>query len=282
MTVVRRVAGRLPFRVPIAGVNRDRIFGVLDRLFKFTTKNDTVATPYGELRLDPSHEPERLLSYLYYNVFEYYRQSALGTYLKQVAQPGGVFVDVGANLGMFALVARSYGLETVVIEPEPRHAAFLSRNTAVFGKVISTALSDQAGSLPLYYDNGNAGATSLFACTSYHKGSEVPVTTLSDLAFAGSLGQPDRILIIKVDVEGFEAQVIRGMRGLLDCGVRPHIWCEVRGDRSGRNGGSFRQVRDVLAGYGYCMRRLRKGVELSTLETELAQLGVFDALFAPH
>lgn len=281
LALIRTIARCFPVRVPIAGRTRDRLFGVLDRTLRFTTSDDVVRTPYGDLRIDPAHEPERLLSYLYHNVFAYYRTSELGLYMGRVAEPRATFVDVGANLGMFALVARSYGFATVVVEPEPKHAAFLTRNAEVFGTVIPVALSDQPGALPLYYEQGNSGSMSLFATDAYQKGGEVPVTTFSELARQGKLGRPENIRLVKIDVEGFEAPMVRGMQELLQTGVRPHLWCELRGDRSGRNGGSFRLVRECLSEYGYRMMRLRKGRELPTTEQALAELGVFDALFVP-
>jgi FkbM family methyltransferase len=197
----------------------------------------------------------------------------------RVAEPGAMFVDVGANLGMFALVARSYGFETIVVEPEPKHAGYLMRNPEVFKTVIPVALSDQPGALPLYYEKGNSGSMSLFATDAYRKGGEVPVTTFSELARLGKLGPPENIRLVKVDVEGFEAQMVRGMQDVLRTGIRPHLWCELRGDRSGRNGGSFRSVREILGEFGYRMKRLRKGQELSTSDQDLSKLGVFDALF---
>jgi FkbM family methyltransferase len=279
MTFVRSIARRLPVRIPIAGKKRDRIFNALDAVFRSTTAGDTVATPFGQLLLDPSHGPERLLSYVYHNVLSYYHDSELGRYIARVAEPNATFVDIGANLGMYALVARSHGLNTVVVEPEPRHAAFLERNAHLFGKVLPVALSNEAGSLPLYYHAENHGSTSLFTCDSYTKGQAVPVKVFSELAAQGAFGDPQKVRLIKIDVEGFEAETVAGMRGFLETGVRPHIWCELRGDASGRNGGSYRSVRETLGHFGYCMRRLRRNVELQESESELAQKGVFDALF---
>jgi hypothetical protein len=144
------------------------------------------------------------------------------------------------------------------------------------------AVSDEPGTLPLYYEAGNSGSTSLFTSSHYAKGESVEVTTLSELASAGSLGNLAKLRLIKIDVEGFEGQVVRGMRGLLERGARPRIWCEVRGDASGRNGGSYRNVRQALKSFGYRMQRLRNGRELDESEKQLAEKAVFDALFTPE
>jgi len=280
MTFVRSITRALPIRVPIAGKKRDRLFKALDTFFKSTARGDVLQTEHGALQLDASHEPQRLLSYLYHNMLAYYSHSELGLHIAQLGEPGAVFVDIGANLGMYALVARCHHFETIVVEPEPRHAAFLKQNTGVFGKVLDLALSDEETSMPLYYEAGNSGSTSLFSAASYAKGTSVPVRRFSDLVQAGELGDPQRIRLIKIDVEGFEAQVVRGMRGFLESGARPDIWCEVRGDASGRNGGSYRAVRDDLASFGYTMQRRRQGKNLSESEADYAKKAVFEALFS--
>lgn len=140
------------------------------------------------MSLDASHEPERLLSYSHHTVLTCHRQSELGAVIERLTQPGAVFVDVGANLGLVVLVAKEHGFETVVVAPEPRHAAFLQRNAAVFGGGLAVALSDEPGTLPLYYEDRNSGSTSLFSAASDEKGHEVPVRTFSELAEAGEFG----------------------------------------------------------------------------------------------
>jgi FkbM family methyltransferase len=282
LALLRKIAGCAPISLPIAGRKRDLVFRLLDPPFRSIGKETHIVTPHGTLSLDWSHAPERLLAYVFDNVFRYYDRSELGRYIERIAEPGTTFVDVGANLGMYALVARHYGFNTIAVEPEPRHAAFLERNAAVYGKVLSVALSDEPGALPLYFDAANPGATSLFADPSYAKSENVvPVRTFTDLAAQGEFGDTKLLRLIKIDVEGFETNVIAGMEGLFASGVRPHVWCEVRGDLSPRNGGSFRHVCRILSSYGYQFSELRNG-RSSTPELQgFAERGYFDLLFSP-
>ncbi len=153
---------------------------------------------------------------------------------------------------MYSLVAKSLGMASILVEPEPRHGSFLARNESIFGTVLQLALSDQAGELPLYYESGNPGATSLFPSSGFTKGSRtIEVRTFAELVESRSLPDSGSVRLIKIDVEGLEAQVIAGMVPVLTGECRPDIWCEVRGDRSGRNGGSFREVCRLLEGKGY-------------------------------
>lgn len=283
MSPVRNATRLLPLEVAVAGRKRNALFHLLDPLFRASTRNDIIATPWGPLALDGSHAPERLLSYLFDNVWRYYEKSELGRYIARVAEPGATFVDIGANLGLYALVARNNGFDTVLVEPEPRHSAFLQRNEHAFGKVLPFALSDRAGALPLYYEADNPAATSLFPCPGYVRGEGVvPVHTFSEIAARGDLGELSKIRLIKIDVEGLEAELVTGMGDALGSDWRPHLWCEVRGDRSGRNGGSYRKVRETLCAYGYVARELKDGRDLALDERELAQRSVFDLLFTPH
>jgi FkbM family methyltransferase len=280
MNLLRAVNSYLPFKVAVAGRKRDALFTVFDTFCLRAARRDIIQTPFGPIALDAAHAPERWLSYAYVNIFNYYRTSELGRYMATLPQRGSTFIDVGANLGMYALVAKSLGFRALLVEPEPRHAAFLQRNAGTFGKVISVALADRSGTLPLYYEEGNSGATSLVPAQGYTRGEiGVPVRTFSDLVGAGELSQPEDISLIKVDVEGAESEMVSGMRGFLNGGYRPAIWCEVRGDKSGRAPGSCRQVSAFLAEFDYRAVELVHGRRRSANPVEFRNRAVFDLLF---
>ena len=181
---------------------------------------------------------------------------------------------------MYSLVARKYGYSAFAVEPEPAHSAFLQRNEDTFGTVLALAFSDAPGALPLYYQKANPGATSLYSDDNYTRGKGVvPVDTFSNAVLEGRVGDPIDIRMVKIDVEGLESQVVKGMAGFLHAGFRPDIWCEVRGDRSGRNGGSFRTVCSMLADFGYRPTEYTKGTFAEVDDASLAERAVFDLLF---
>jgi FkbM family methyltransferase len=281
MSFVTQVNGKLPFEVSVTGRKRDALFRLFDPIFSTTTRDDVITTSAGPIRLDGGNAPERFLSYMFFNVLKHYQRSDLGTYI--AAQSGTAsrqFVDVGANLGMYSLIARMNGYSTYLVEPEPTHAAFLTRNAATLGQVISAALADVPGELPLYYEEQNTGATSLVAAKGYRKGSEVvPVKTFSGLVADGILANPQTISLVKVDVEGAETRTIAGMRGFFEGGFRPAVWCEVRGDASGRAPGSFREVMSIMQSYGYGATEYIAGARKAVDPIELAGRSVFDLLF---
>ncbi len=280
MSFVTQLNGKLPFEVSVTGRKRDALFRILDPLFSLTTRDDRIRTAFGPIRVDGKHAPERFLSYAFFNILKHYRRSDLGRYLALHNGVGKAFVDIGANLGLYSYIARLCGYTTYLVEPEPIHAAFLARNSATLGKLIGVALSDRTGAMPLFYEDRNSGATSLVPAQGYQQSNGVvSVRTFSSLAADGTFADPGLISLIKVDVEGAEANTVAGMRDFLDAGHRPAIWCEVRGDLSGRAPGSYREVMEILCPYGYRATEFVAGEVKEIESSALANRAVFDLLF---
>ena len=129
----------------------------------------------------------------------------------QVLKPGMTALDVGANIGAHtALFAQRVGAQGRVIAYEPQRVIYqlLCANAMMNGltniEARLAAVGAQAGSLlvpPLDYTQvGNFGSLSLGR---FDKGEQVPVETID------SLNLP-HCHFIKVDVEGMEADVIKG------------------------------------------------------------------------
>jgi FkbM family methyltransferase len=143
--------------------------------------------------------------------------------LRASLPPGGTFVDVGANWGYFSLVAAhavgSAG-RVVALEPDPRVHAELAANLARNGirtvAALAVAASDRAGEATLsgYAEaDRNRGVSSLVAAPAGNAPSfAVRTAALDDVMDAHGIPSAD---LVKVDVEGAEELVLRGMaRGL--------------------------------------------------------------------
>ena len=136
------------------------------------------------------------------------------------SSPPGIFVDVGANLGWYAVhAAKHKAVETVVaFEPDLFNAWLLGRNLAlncIDNVVVSAcAVGARRGVIRLHrYKDSNRGRHSVLA--DYGRGSQiVPITDLD--TELESLGLADRpILIVKIDVEGYEPEVVTGAKRTL-------------------------------------------------------------------
>lgn len=283
MTVVRSLMRLVPIDVSHAGRKRDYMLRALDLAFRRVAESQHVDTEFGALHIDWNHDPERFLAYCLHNMLRYYEGTDLGRYIARHGRPGDMFLDVGANLGMYSLLARRRGMTTVVVEPDPPHAAFLTRNAHLYGRVLALALGDRDAELPMYFDPQNTGGTSLVNALGYARApGTVPVRVFSDLAAAGEFGPLDRVTLVKVDVEGFEVEAVKGMAGAFASpAFRPHIWCEVRGDAAGRTPGTFRIVSELLAAHGYVAREYQNGREIPLVEASLSSRQVYDLLFTP-
>ena len=132
----------------------------------------------------------------------------------------GIFVDVGANLGWHALHGAQHdAVETVVaFEPDAFNVWLIDRNLLLNGidKVIvcACAVGAERGSIRLHrYKDSNQGRHSVLA--DHGLGSrQVPISDL-DSALEG-LGLSDRrVLILKIDVEGYKSAVIEGAQRTL-------------------------------------------------------------------
>jgi FkbM family methyltransferase len=280
LSLVRRLLRCLPLEFGVGGRGQSLAVRVLDPVFaRYATAR--IATKSGPIELDMRQPSERLLAYCFHNLKRHYEKSALGLYIRSGHQ-SGTFVDIGANLGFYSLLAQEAGLHSICFEPEPSLAEFLRRNTHIFGDAFPVALSDKHGNLPLYYSPTNPGATSLVPAESYRRSkTDIPVETFSGLALNGDLGDLGAIKLVKIDVEGHEHSTVLGMVDFLADGYRPDIWCEVRGDASTRAPGSFRAVRQALERFGYSMLDTHGTAvpRQAPADEILASREVFDVLF---
>jgi FkbM family methyltransferase len=135
-------------------------------------------------------------------------------------EAGFNFVDVGANIGLHTLAAgfssKHLNQTVTAFEPEPEIYRQLAHNCAenqLDVILYQIGLSNQMGELTLYQSTDhNAGAHSFIHRANTAPAGTVPVKTL-DTVFENS----DATLptLIKIDVEGFESQVLQGGRGWL-------------------------------------------------------------------
>ncbi|HET7464276.1 MAG TPA: FkbM family methyltransferase [Longimicrobium sp.] len=177
-------------------------------------------------------------------------------------RPGATVVDVGANHGYFTVLAALLagpGGRVEAFEPNPAVAGALRRvleRNGVEGRVSvhPDALADREGSADFFVSVSpvNDGLSSLLADgDALERGViradatvRVPTTTFDAFAARAGLGRVD---LLKIDVEGAEALVLRGMERTLAESPPRRIVCETTpGHEAGR----------ILAGHGYTVRPL--------------------------
>lgn len=117
-------------------------------------------------------------------------------------------LDIGANIGNHTIYLSDYFSAVFSFEPDPDVYDLLSFNLKRIGNCFPSniGLGDEAGDFVLFENKENAGASSMKH--EYAPGSErvtVKVKRLDDLK--GGFG---RVSFMKIDVEGFEPNVLRG------------------------------------------------------------------------
>jgi len=144
--------------------------------------------------------------------YEYATRSFLDAHLR----PGDLFIDVGAHWGIMALQAATRWpgqIDVLAVEPSPRNLPQLRRWIAVNGlgekiEVVGVAAADKAGKGELKPES-TMGHSLIKS-----KSGSIPVVTIDGL-LAARPQLEDRRVIVKIDVEGSEAEVVKGMADLL-------------------------------------------------------------------
>ena len=149
--------------------------------------------------------------------------------IDRVVRPGDIALDIGCNLGLVSLrLAARVGRNGLVhaFDPQPRMQEYFHRTLALNPGIPIVlhpiGLGTETGTLRLAIPRDNAGSASLRSEAAEQPGMQlvdVPVRSLNDYADEIGLSKVD---FIKMDVEGFEAQVIKGACGLLSR-TRPRV-----------------------------------------------------------
>jgi FkbM family methyltransferase len=135
-------------------------------------------------------------------------------FLRAHLRDGGVFVDVGANVGTFALaVARDVGTQgkVIAIEPHPLAQARLAFNRAASGcgqvALVRAAAGACDGEVPIETDRDNLAASRIVAGNASGSAIRVPSLRLQRILEEAGVAQVDAL---KIDVEGYEDRVLAG------------------------------------------------------------------------
>ncbi len=158
----------------------------------------------------PCRLPDFIQTYLYlFGVWE----PDITAFIDRRIESGRTFVDVGANIGYHTLLAAHKGAKVVAIEASPRIFRTLAENVESNGatavRLVNKAASDRPGTCSIYAGPiQNIGLSTTVPKRGFAIEAEVAAAPLADLL------EPDEIRttqMVKIDVEGAEDAVLRGM-----------------------------------------------------------------------
>jgi len=198
--------------------------------------------------------------------------------MRRYLKPGDTFIDVGANIGYVSAVGASLvGAAGQVHSFEPVPACFrrLQRlaqlNPAYKFTLNNYALGAEDGEATLTLRRGNIGGNTLVPdqIAPEHVASTctVPVRRLGAYLSRHAIERP---ALIKIDVEGFEYEVIQGLASYFAATAhRPPIICEISPEALKGLGYSVHDVADHMTRLGYTAYRLtdtRQAVDMMQIE----------------
>jgi FkbM family methyltransferase len=220
----------------------------------------------------------------------------ISAYIRRNLKPGDYFMDIGANVGYYTMIAAVLVGDrgrVVSFEPEKDNFSRIRHNTDIngFTRCIleNMAISDKSGKAVLHINPLNEGGHSLNEFGFYNDSlerwpkeeierkfpamefeQEVACASIDDYMRENSLENPVPT-VVKIDVEGFEMNVLKGMKILLMRFDAPDVVCEVQTG----HGDAF----DFMRAFGYKVYKLdRNGVPVVYSVEGLFKKG--DYLFA--
>jgi len=169
---------------------------------------------------------------------------------KWVKKVKGVFVDVGANIGFYTEMASKKASFVLAFEPNPKVFAILRKRFEGKNNVACSnyALGNFNGFSKLYvtindrdiFDiNGSSSLVVNYKLGSY----DVQVKRMDDLDVINSM----KIDMIKIDVEGFEVEVLKGAEETIKRN-KPVLLIECHGLKI------FKEVSNIMSRIGYKLK----------------------------
>ena len=166
---------------------------------------------------------------------------------------GETFLDVGANVGYFSLLAsRMVGKSGTVIalEPSPREYKMLienvRRNSSANIFSLNCAASNQAEIIQLETEPDNTGLNKTHKarqCGNTHGIIALPISAIT----------PDlQINLAKIDTEGFELFAIRGMKNLFKKKQVNKIIIEISPEFLESHNQKWSEIYEYLASFDFC------------------------------
>ncbi|WP_025144462.1 FkbM family methyltransferase [Pedobacter jeongneungensis] len=203
-------------------------------------------------------------------------------FIQQFLKPGDVFFDIGANIGLHSLIAAKAignGGKAYAFEPTPITFDRLNDNIRLnnFEAIISSfnlGVSDSNEKLYLNVSESGYDAWNSFAPIkeiTLEQKIEVDVVTIPDFVQQHKL-EPKNIALIKIDVEGWELNVLKGMESFFnDDSFNASFLIEFTEENAFRAGYSCRDLYNFMVSKGYEWFDLNE----KTLQLEHAELKAY-------
>lgn len=218
--------------------------------FEFQLKNNIKINLY----------QDSILSKLIYSGFEELETKFVSRTLKK----GDIFIDAGANIGLFSLIAsREVGSTGLVIAFEPSPVTFnrllenIDLNQLTNLDARNVGLSDKEEKLSFHTSQNGYDAWNSFAPSEDDKLDTVLQIHVSKLDFQLKNIDKSKIKLLKIDVEGWEKFVLMGGENFFK-EFAPIVMVEFTESNTLNAGYSVLEIYDIMCGWGYNWYEIHK------------------------
>jgi len=168
--------------------------------------------------------------------------------IQDFVKKGDVVVDVGANIGLFSLILSDLVDETGKVysfEPIPLLHKKLNNNIILNGMLnittIETGIGDEESEIEIFLNPEQSGLSSAVAKPgSNYVSQKIKLNTLDKYFMA----REEKISFIKIDTEGYEPQVLRGAKEIINRD-KPIIYIELGGDHQQTSAESLKILEEL-------------------------------------
>lgn len=182
----------------------------------------------------------------------YYELGLTRRITRLAREEGGLLIDAGANYGYYSLLWTANGASNnvIAIEASPRNFPHLVANlegNAVRDRVIALneAVGETTGTVAFKMSDPSQSGWDKIASDATESNWQIPITTLDQVV-------GDRtVSVLKIDCEGYEHQIIRGARQLIESRRARYIFFEENPECSSRYGIQEGEVKSYLIEAGY-------------------------------
>lgn len=208
------------------------------------------------------------------------------TFIKRMLHKGDTFIDCGAHVGFFTVLAAEIVKTGTVysFEPEPENYKDLLGNIEAnkFKNVraFNNAVGDKDAAVEMYVNEDNDGGHSLWNPSSHPENIKTKKHGAKKISV--DMVRLDSVIddvpkIIKIDVEGCEMMVLQGAKRILE-NHSPHVIMEINWYALQQMGSSHGAIQDYMEGLGYTVYDLNSCVRID-LKTMTMPEYVFNVAF---
>ena len=196
----------------------------------------------------------------------------ISSHLKEMVRPGMVFVDIGANIGFYSMLAASKGAEVEAFEPHGRNIWFLKKNAEInkFNINIHPVALADSERLFLYAPIGGNGQIAELTDSVPAEDHQILQARSLDCVLGQKIPS-----IVKIDVEGAEGIVMRGAQRSLD--AKPVVFSEFSAAAMNAGPVSAIEYLNMFVLRGYKLSLCRRDGSLKSVDAKQLEQASLDS-----